>query len=203
MRGIVYDKNTNKPLQAEFELVDLNSGEIVINSTSDKNTGSFFVCLPTTSEYGLNVDKNGYLFHSESFAIDDYYDASKPFEKNIYLKPIEKGQLIVLRNIYFETAKYELKQNSFAELNKLLKLLNQNKSMKIEIRGHTDNVGNNADNQLLSENRAKAVYDYLIENGIDKSRLNWKGFGDSMPIESNDTAEGRALNRRTEIKIIE
>jgi outer membrane protein OmpA-like peptidoglycan-associated protein len=109
---------------------------------------------------------------------------------------------VVLKNIFFDTDKYDLKSESTAELEKLTELLKNNPLMKIEISGHTDNVGEMKYNQVLSENRAKAVYDYLIAHGIAKERLTYKGYGQTKPIDTNDTDAGRANNRRTEFKVL-
>ena len=107
-----------------------------------------------------------------------------------------------MKNVFFETKKADLKNESLVELNKLKLLLQENPSMRIEIRGHTDNVGSDADNQILSERRAKAVRDFLATNGIATDRLTFKGFGKTQPIDSNDTEGGRAANRRTEFVIL-
>ena len=126
----------------------------------------------------------------------------KPFVKDIPLQPIKVGETVVLKNIFFNTDKFELKSESDAELEKLVSLLNKNPKMKIEINGHTDNVGADTYNQVLSENRSKAVYEYLINKGIAKERLSYKGYGKTQPIDTNDTEEGRANNRRTEFKVV-
>ena len=116
--------------------------------------------------------------------------------------PLEAGTKFELRNVFFETAKFDLKSTSYPELNYIVDILKANPSLNIIVAGHTDNVGNAANNQLLSENRAKSVMNYLIEKGIPADRLNSKGYGASKPIQSNDTEEGRAKNRRTEIEIL-
>ena len=115
---------------------------------------------------------------------------------------MKTGEKVILKNIFFETNSFQLKEESTAELQKLLALLQNNKNLKIEIGGHTDNVGDDKSNQLLSENRAKSVYEYLTTNGILAERLRYKGFGETAPIATNDTEEGRAQNRRTEFTVI-
>ena len=120
---------------------------------------------------------------------------------NVELQPIEFGKKVVLKNIFFETASYDLKSESTAELEKLVSFLKENPTINIEIGGHTDNMGNRADNQVLSENRAKAVNDYLLAKGIVSARTEYKGYADTVPIDTNDTAEGRANNRRTEFTV--
>ena len=126
----------------------------------------------------------------------------KPVLKDIAMHTIKFGETVILKNIFFETAKFDLKPESQIELNKLIELLNKNPKMKIEISGHTDNVGGKDNNQTLSENRAKAVYNYLSANKISADRLTYKGYGDTKPIDSNDNEQGRANNRRTEFKVI-
>ena len=118
------------------------------------------------------------------------------------MQPIKENKVFVLKNIFFETDKYELKDESFTELNQLISFLNTNNNVRIEIQGHTDNTGSKAHNMILSANRAKSVYNYLVNNNIDKARLKYKGFADNEPIASNKTKKGRAKNRRTAFKIL-
>ncbi len=202
LKGTVYDETTGEKLQARFDLTDLKSGEVAVRSFSNKGNGEFLVCLPTNRDYALNVSREGYLFYSENFNLSGIHSTADPFLKDIPLKPIRTGEKVVLRNIFFETDKYDLKPESRVELQKLTDLLNKNPGLKIEISGHTDNVGTPAYNQELSENRAKAVNDYLVAQGIDQARLVFKGYGESDPIDTNDTEAGRANNRRTEFKVI-
>ncbi len=107
-----------------------------------------------------------------------------------------------MKNVFFETSKFDLKPESKVELDKLVSFLTFNKTLRIQLSGHTDNVGDKKMNQLLSQNRAKAVYDYLIANGIDLKRLTYVGYGDTRPKVKNDTDQNRAINRRTEFKVI-
>ena len=118
------------------------------------------------------------------------------------MKKIEVGNKIVLNNIFFDFGKASLRPESTAELDRLVKMLNDMSSLKIEISGHTDNVGNAAFNKTLSENRAKAVVDYLVKKGINQKRLTFVGYGFDQPIAPNDTEEGRQKNRRTEFKVV-
>jgi outer membrane protein OmpA-like peptidoglycan-associated protein len=202
MKGKVYDSKTKVPLESKFELIDLETGKPAIESWSNKGNGEFIVALPTNRNYALNVSKDGYLFYSENFSLKGEASATDPFLKDVPLHPIEVGEKVIMRNIFFETAKYDLQPASEIELKKLIEFLNKNPKVAIELGGHTDNVGGNADNQLLSENRAKAVYSYLISKGVDSSRLSYKGYGESQAVSSNETDQGRAQNRRTEFKIV-
>ncbi|MGD0710867.1 MAG: OmpA family protein [Bacteroidales bacterium] len=203
MKGKVFNKLTKQNLEAKFELIDLKTAKTVIESTSDPATGEFFVCIPTEMDYALNVSKDGYLFYSENFTLSGVHSKTDPVIKDIPLQPVKVGEIVVLKNIFFNTDKYGLKPESTAELEKLIDLLRKNPSMKIEISGHTDNVGEMNYNQVLSENRAKAVYAYLISHGIVKERLTYKGYGQTKPIDTNATDSGKANNRRTEFKVID
>jgi outer membrane protein OmpA-like peptidoglycan-associated protein len=201
-KGKIFDSKDKKPLEALFEVVDLKTNKIVVSSFSDPITGEFLVCIPTNSHYALNAVANHYLFHSENFEIEGEYSKITPYEKDIALKRIELGESIVLKNVFFDTDKSELKPESEVELNRLIKLMKQNPQMRIEIGGHTDNVGSKEHNATLSKNRAKAVFDYLVNKGIDPKRMTHTGYGLEKPVSTNDTPEGRALNRRTEFTII-
>ena len=201
-KGIVFDKETNKRLEAKFELIDLSTGKSVSRSTSDPVTGEFLLALPMEKEYGLNVSKPGYLFYSDHFELRGENSKAKPFIYNVPLQPIRVGETVILRNIFFDTDKFELKDESRSELARLIQLLKSNSELHIEISGHTDNHGTADHNMVLSRNRAEAVYNYLILNGIAKERLSYSGFGMSRPIDTNDTETGRANNRRTEFKVV-
>ncbi|MFO7940681.1 MAG: OmpA family protein [Bacteroidales bacterium] len=203
MKGRVYDKDTRRPLAARFELIDLATEDTIMIASSKPETGQFIVCIPTNRNYALNVDKQNYLFYSDNFQLKGVYEATKPFSKDIPLQKIRTGERIVLRNIFFETDAYQLKEESSVELQKVIAFLEKNPSLKVEISGHTDNVGSDTYNQELSENRALSVFNYLLDKGIAKNRLTYKGYGESDPIATNDTEEGRAKNRRTEMKILE
>lgn len=203
LKGIIYDAVTKKKISANFELIELITAQTVVKSISDQITGSFLVAIPGNKNYALNVSKPGYLFHSESFLLRDSSDNMNPYTKEIYLQPIEKGKKFVLKNIFFEYAKYDIKPESFGELNKLYDFMVKNQDLKIEIGGHTDKIGTEEYNFDLSKNRAKSVCEYLIKKGIMANRLAYKGYGYSQPIASNENETGRAQNRRTEIKILE
>ena len=141
-------------------------------------------------------------FYSENFQIEQNYTELNPYYKDIPLKRPQIGETFVLRNVFFDFDQSSLKKESFVELDKLIDYLNQNKNLKIELGGHTDNQGSEEYNQKLSLDRAKTVYEYLITKGISSNRLTYKGYGKTKPIATNDTEEGRAENRRTEFKII-
>ncbi|REJ83589.1 MAG: hypothetical protein DWQ44_03125 [Bacteroidetes bacterium] len=202
MKGKVFDAETKKPLSASFELIDLATGKLSVSSTSNAGNGEFLVCLPAGKSYALNVAKDGYLFFSENFSLRDASSSKEPFLKDVPLQPVKVGQSVVLKNIFFDFDKSDLKPESKIELDKLISFLQKNTSVKIEISGHTDNVGSKTYNQNLSERRAQSVSEFLTKNGVPASRIQFKGYGDTVPIEDNATDEGRSRNRRTEFKVI-
>jgi outer membrane protein OmpA-like peptidoglycan-associated protein len=200
-KGIVYDKETKQRLSAKFDLTDIESGKTIVEANSDPVNGEFLLALPTRKNYALNVSKPGYLFYSEHFELTGEGTKAKPITKDIPLQVIRQGETVVLKNIFFDTDKFDLKPESQVELAKLVSLLKSNPKIKIEIGGHTDNEGKADHNLTLSQNRAKAVYDFLVQTGIPSQRLTYVGFGMTKPIDTNETPEGRANNRRTEFKV--
>ncbi|MCQ2203306.1 MAG: OmpA family protein [Bacteroidales bacterium] len=203
IKGHVYDAVSHKPLKAQMELINLSSGEKQTDATSDAATGIFIVNLPTGNDYGLFATCKGYLYKSQNFALKEVSASSEQIVLDIPMSRIEKGQSLILKNIFFDFNSTELKEESQVELNRLASLLKSNPSMKVEIGGHTDNVGSADFNKRLSNDRAKATVDYLVKHGITSSRISFKGYGMTMPIATNDTEEGRAQNRRIEAKVIE
>jgi len=174
----------------------------MVKSSSAPDDGTFLVTLPLNKNYALDVSLKGYLFFSENFSLQNVTaSAAQPYTMDVPLQPIDTGAKIVLKNIFYETDKYNLKPESQIELNKLVNFLNANPTVKIELSGHTDNTGTVEHNIILSKNRAKSVYDYLISHSIPAERLTYKGYGQSQPIADNSTDAGRAKNRRTELKI--
>ncbi|MBD3749120.1 MAG: OmpA family protein [Sphingobacteriales bacterium] len=200
VKGVVFDEDSKDKLQAIVDIIDLKSGKSLHLSYSDEVDGSFLASIPQGNEYSLNVSKDGYLFYSENFSLEKY-KPGKPFLLEVPLQKIAIGKKVVLKNIFFDTNKYDLKPESIAELQKLINFLNENPKVNIEIRGYTDDVGDDQSNMLLSQNRSRAVYQYLINHQIDSNRLTYKGFGENQPVADNKTAEGRANNRRTEFVI--
>ena len=201
VKGYIYDSKTNERLKAKCEMLDIESGEKMVDMFSGDN-GEYMVCLPIDKDYAFNVSREGYLFYSENFSLTNLEHPEEPYIMNIPLQPIEKGVTVVLKNIFFKTDSYDLLPDSYTELGKVVEYMNANPKMKIEIGGHTDNVGTKAYNKTLSENRAKSVYNYLVSQGIAKERLSYSGYDFSVPIATNDTEEGRAQNRRTEFKVV-
>lgn len=201
VKGQVTDAKTKQGLPSSVELTDIVTRQLISKVQTDEY-GNFLTTLPIGKEYAFNVNRKNYLFYSE------HYDLSKPgtdsvFTADIPLQPIEAGALIVLKNVFFDTKKADLKPASITELDKIVQLMNDNPKLKIMITGHTDNVGKAQDNALLSTNRALAVVKQLLASRqIAKERLQSKGEGANKPVASNSTEAGRALNRRTELSVI-
>ena len=160
------------------------------------------VSLPSGSSYALNVSAPGYLFYSENYTLGKTLKPTDVFNTDIPLNPIEAGERIVLKNIFFSTGSATLEEQSQSELKKLVEFLEKNPTMKIEVSGHTDDVGADDANMKLSQQRAESVKTYLVGKGIVADRIQSKGYGKTKPIASNATAEGKQKNRRTEFVVI-
>ncbi len=218
-KATVFNAETKQPIRANVQLIDLATSNTHTESITDEK-GEFLVVLPSGTDFALNVNKQGYLFHSENFALKEKNTLDKPYLLEIYLqrirevvqsptRPVETIELtpeppkpVILKNVFFETASANLKPESQSELNRLKDLLNEHPNIHIQINGHTDNVGSDSNNLTLSENRAKAVFNYLVKAGISPIRLSTRGYGETQAIDTNETREGRANNRRTEFVIV-
>lgn len=197
-KGKVFDKKTGKALSSDIDLYDLKSQHKVATFTSDSKTGTFLAVLNRGSEYAFYVSKTGYLFKSLSFNVSD---STSSVNLEIPLEAIEKDRIEVLNNIFFKTGAYDLDEKSKVELDKMADFMNQNKSIKIEISGHTDDVGSDKENLELSRRRAQSVQDYLQKTGISIERIVSKGYGETKPVITNDSEPNRQKNRRIEWKI--
>jgi outer membrane protein OmpA-like peptidoglycan-associated protein len=200
VKGNVHDKKTSVGLSSVVELVDLSTNQMINRVITDK-TGNYLITLPVGKDYAFNVNREGYLFYSDNFMLSKVSPDST-YQKDIALQPIEANAVMVLKNVFFDNNQYELKPESRAELDVVVRLMNSNPGLRIEIGGHTDNVGKPADNLTLSNNRAKAVISYLVSKNISPQRLSSKGYGETKPVADNKTEEGRAQNRRTELKVV-
>lgn len=201
IKGKILDEISLQPIGASIELFDNEKNEIIAEFESNSVTGKYLITLPSGKNYGLSVKAPGYLFHSENINLPPT-TIFQEIEKDIKLKKMEIGSTIVLNNIFFDFNKSTLRDESYPELERLLKLMTDFPTLKIEISGHTDNIGSAAYNKTLSENRAKSVVDYLNGKGITKDRMTFVGYGFDKPIATNDTDAGRQQNRRTEFKIV-
>ena len=202
LKGKVSDRETGKLLKADYELINLTTNKVTIKSRTDER-GNFLVCLPSGNNYGINVSKAGYLFYSENFMFEGVHTVMEPLIKRINLSPVKVGEKMLLANVFYEIDRWELKKESMSELDNLTDLLLYNKDFIVEIGGYTDSTGTDEHNLVLSEKRALSVVDYLISKGISAERLKYKGYGNNFPIGDNVTPEGRRMNRRTEVKIID
>ena len=196
------DKETEKPLEALITYNDLLSDDEIGTASSDPTSGEYKIVLPYGRQYSFRAMRKKYYPVSENLDVSNI-TAYQEIERDLYLSPIKVGETVRLNNIFFDTDKATLKETSYAELNRLVQLLKDNGKMKIDLGGHTDSQGNEAYNQQLSDGRVKTVIQYLVESGIAAKRLTGKGYGESKPVASNDTPEGRALNRRAEFTILE
>lgn len=197
----VFDKKTRKRILANIKIENLENNEEVMSDVADTLNG-FEIKTKEVGEYEIYAQVSGYLGNHEHLSIkldkDDIQIA-----KDIYLEPIEVGVVVKLDNIFFETNKAVLKEESFPALKKVLKVMEDAPNIKVEIAGHTDNVGSDSYNLKLSDDRAASVVTYLVENGVSKDQLVSKGYGETTPVDTNETDEGRQNNRRVEFKILE
>ncbi len=200
VNGKVFDKKTGNGLPSTVELSVPGKNKIISKLQTDED-GNYLVTLPIGKDYAFNVNRKGYLFFSDNFSLTGT-SADSARTIDIPLQPLEAGSEIVLRNIFFNSKEFKLKTESYEELNRVVQLMKENPKLRILISGHTDNVGNPADNLVLSKNRAKAVVNYLSSQGIEMSRLTAKGFGETKPMGSNDNETGKSRNRRTELNIL-
>jgi outer membrane protein OmpA-like peptidoglycan-associated protein/Tol biopolymer transport system component len=200
LKGFILDYKTKLPVTADVEIVDNKTGIVVNEFKADQADGGYLVSLPSGRDYGIIVKSAGYLFHSENINLPDSA-TYKQYRKDIYLQKVEIGSKVVLRNIFFDYDRFTLRKESETELERLADLLKNNPDLKVEISGHTDDKGADEYNQKLSENRAKAVVEDLKKRGIAIDRLTFVGFGETQPIATNTTDNGRQENRRTEFKI--
>jgi len=189
MTGLVYDKTNQKKLEAEFSLLDLDTGKEIIFSRSDPQTGEFLVTLPVNKEYALSVNKNGYQPYSVNFNLISQENSSEPYHQDVPMVPLDNLTAEnVLQNVFFDVDSYQLRPKSYIELDLLVAHLNNHQNLVIELQGHTDAQGDADHNMTLSTNRAKSVMDYLISKGIQESRLSFKGYGETKPSFSTDAS---------------
>jgi OOP family OmpA-OmpF porin len=201
VKGIVRDRATKQPLKAQIELYELVKNELVSVVSSDSVTGNYLIVLTQGADYGLYVNSSGYLFKSLNFN----YEASsvEPLVIDVDLDKASTGATVVLNNLFFDTDKVDLTDKSITELDKIIRFLNENPKIKVEISGHTDDQGAVAYNQQLSQKRAKAVSQYLITRGVAVLRLKEVGYGSKKPLKPNDSEANRQTNRRIEFRIID
>jgi OOP family OmpA-OmpF porin len=202
VKGIVTDRATKLPLKSQIELYNLAKDELVSWVDSDSVTGRYLMVLTQGADYALYVNSPGYLFKSLNFNYEASTDL-EPLVIDVELDKVNAGAMVVLNNIFFDTDKFDLREKSITELNKIVRFLKENPRIRVEIGGHTDDQGSATYNQQLSQKRAKAVGDYLVKKGVDASRLKEIGYGSKRPLKPNDSDANRQINRRIEFSIID
>jgi outer membrane protein OmpA-like peptidoglycan-associated protein len=202
LKGKVIDETNAAPLNAVISLVDNATNKVITKINSNPVTGEFELVIPHGGNYGVATEKTGYLFNSINFNLPSFAEYQE-IDTHIIMVKAEIGSKVVLRNVFFDIGKSDLKPESIAEVENIKELLTRDPHLRVQINGHTDNMGNVASNKALSLKRATSVVSYLVQHGIAASRLSAKGYGSERPIVSNDDeAGGREINRRTEIEII-
>ncbi|MEM9680499.1 MAG: OmpA family protein, partial [Bacteroidota bacterium] len=201
LTGKVVSKETQKPLKASLQIIDISTNELLYNNYSDSITGDYYMVLPRGKDLAGYIKNKGYLYQDFSFSTSqsDYVYSDTI---NIELIPIQEGESLILKNIYFETNSYDLDDRSKSEIENVHELLLENPEISIEIGGHTDNIGTKEYNKLLSLKRAESVYNALIEKGIKEERLKFTGHGDSRPLNPNTNEINRKSNRRIEFRVL-
>jgi len=201
--GNVYNQKTKQPLSASLIYETLPDGAEVGNGISSPVDGSFKIVLPYDKNYSIRASADKFFAVSENLNLDSLIKAGyKVIHKDLYLVPIEIGAVVRLNNVFFDFDKWDLRPESYVELDRVVKLLQENPSISIEMSAHTDSYGSDDYNMKLSENRAKSVREYILSKGIPQDRITSKGYGETVPVATNETDEGRQLNRRVEFKIL-
>ncbi len=203
LKGFVVDALTGKKLKANIVLSNLKTNKVVRSISQEENEGDFLVCLPSGNNYGLNITRKGYLFSSENLSLVDGYTKNRPREITIRLQPVVAGTFTTLKNIFFETNSWQLREESQTQLDEMVQFMKQNPGIVMELVGHTDRVGTESYNLELSKKRAETVASELVKRGIEPYRIKSRGAGFSVPVGDNATEEGRSANRRTEFWIKE
>jgi OmpA-OmpF porin, OOP family len=201
VKGIVRDSQTKKPLKSKVELYDIQKNELTAVVNSDSVSGQYLIVLTQGADYALYISAKEYLFKSLNFNYENEADP-KPVVIDVDLDKANAGAVAILNNIFFDVDKFDLKEKSLTELDKVVRFLNENPSIKVEISGHTDDTGSATYNLQLSQKRAQSVADYLSKTGLDPKRVKQVGYGSQKPLQPNDTEENKQINRRIEFRII-
>ncbi len=198
--GVVLDRANRTPIAADITVTDLSSGEVVANYRTDGQNGNYYVVLARGRRYSITATAPDYIFYSDEYSVPPN-SQGQDLKKDIELSRLGQGTTRLL--VFFDFDKSELKGESKPDLNRAIEFLRQNPSITVEIAGHTDSVGNDSYNKKLSQSRADAVRQYLIQGGVETRRMAAIGYGEEQPIASNSTDEGRARNRRVEMRVKE
>lgn len=202
IKGVIIDQSTGQPIDAEILIVDNNTNQVIYSTTSNSQNGQYSVTVPVGKNYGMVIRKDGYMFQSENFDLVSN-TSHQQITKNIEIQSIDLNSSATLNNIFFDFGSTNLKNSSIPELNRVVQFMKDNPTVKIEISGHTDNIGTYDENIILSQQRAEAVALYITTKGIDENRISAVGKGYTLPVADNNTADGRQKNRRVEFKIID
>ncbi len=201
--GNVYNKKTNEPLSASLVYETLPDGAEAGNGISNPEDGAFKIVLPYDKNYLIRATADHFFAQSENLNLDSLVKAGyKEIHKDLFLVPIEIGQVVRLNNVFFDFDKWDLRPESFLELNRVVKLLQDNPAIEIEMSAHTDSYGSDDYNYKLSDNRARSVMEYILAKGISPNRITSQGYGETKHVAPNDTPENRQLNRRVEFTIL-
>jgi len=201
--GNVFNSKTKQPLAASLVYETLPDGVVAGNGVSNADDGAFKMVLPYDKNYLIRASADKFFAQSENLNLDSLVKIGyKEIHKDLYLVPIEIGQVVRLNNVFFDFDKWDLRPESFVELDRVVKLLMENPAIEIEMSAHTDNYGSDEYNYKLSDNRARSVMEYILTKGISPGRITSQGYGETMPVAPNDTPENRQLNRRVEFKIL-
>jgi len=201
--GNVYNAKTKQPLSASLIYETLPDGTIAGNGLSNANDGSFKIVLPYDKNYSIRASADHFFAISENLNLDSLTRMGyREIHKDLYLVPVEIGETVRLNNVFFDTDKWDLRPESFVELDRVVKLLLENPDIEIEISAHTDSRASDEHNFKLSDNRAASVMNYILSKGISSNRITAHGYGETRPIAPNDTEENMQLNRRVEFKIV-
>ncbi|MCS7028425.1 MAG: OmpA family protein [Bacteroidia bacterium] len=201
VEGTIADSTTQKPVPAKIQVADLETKEILIEQENNAHDGTYMVVVPTGKDYEITVSAKGYFFNSMEINAKEI-TTYQEIDKDIKLEKLKKDKPVPLNHIYFDFDSYKLKPESYIELDKVVRLMQENPEIRIELSAHTDDRGKDDYNMILSNNRAKAAAEYIISKGIDKNRIVPRGYGETKPIVPNTTDENRAINRRVEFKIL-
>jgi OOP family OmpA-OmpF porin len=201
--GNVFNAKTKQPLSASLVYETLPDGTIAGNGTSDMTDGAFKIVLPYDKNYSIRATADKFFAQSENLNLDSLVKAGyKEIHKDLYLVPIEIGSVVRLNNVFFDFDKWNLRPESYVELDRVVKLLTENPAIEIEMSAHTDSRGADDYNFKLSGNRARSVMEYILSKGIDPKRITSKGYGETKPVDTNETDDGRQMNRRVEFMIV-
>lgn len=213
LEGDVLNEKTMQPIESSAQIVvkDLNTGDSVLTTQSDPIDGYYKIELPIGLQYGVFAKAENYRYISINQNVDTRANFKNKagvtdeivVRRDLLMIPFEVGEKVRANNIFFETAKSDLQPASYSELDFLVTLFKEFPKLKLEIGGHTDNVGDDGYNQRLSQDRANSVMNYLISKGAAASQIIAKGYGETVPIATNDTEEGKQQNRRVEFTILE